>query len=76
VNRLRVGGRHRGEGLARIGVRRCSWGGEPDVEEGHAEVGARRRSWRPAAEGLLVTFGLGELGREEGDTRGERGRDS
>lgn len=34
-----MGGRRRGEGLARVGVRRSSSGGEPDVEEGHAEVG-------------------------------------
>jgi hypothetical protein len=36
-----VGGRRRREGLARVGVRRSSSGGEPDVdvEEGHAEVG-------------------------------------
>jgi hypothetical protein len=70
-----VGGRRRGEGLARVGVRRSSSGGEPDVdvEEGHAEVGGDGPA---AAEGLLVTFGLGELGREEGDTRGEGGRDS
>jgi hypothetical protein len=49
--------------------RGCSWARGPEVEGGRVlelvETGRRRRSWRPAAEGLLLAFGLGET-REEG----------